>query len=96
MATSSIIKEFLTETKSSSSVSVSSKAFERLAINVSKSGYTPIGVLALSKNGASSGYCVISNFFIDGSKTTLNVDVVNTFTDTATVNIVATILYQKS
>ena len=96
MATSSIIKEFLTEDKSAPSVSVNSKEFVRLAINVSKSGYTPIGVLAIAKSGASSGYCVISGFNFDASKTTLYVDVVNTFTSTATVIAVATILYRKS
>lgn len=96
MATSNIIKEFLTEDKSSSSVSVSSQGFASLPINVSKSGYTPIGVLALVKSGGASGYCAISNFYFNASKTTLNVDVVNTYTGTATVSVAVTILYRKS
>ena len=96
MATSTILKEYIVEKKTSSAESVAAQAFKAITISVAKSGYKPIGVLGISKLGAASGYCLLSNFFLNGSATTLTVGVMNASnTLAATITITADILYER-
>ena len=82
-----------TDIKTSSAVSVAASSYATATVDVSKSGYTPLGVLQIDKSGASSGYCVPSNWSISGN--TASVFLRNTSTSAATVTVSLTILYRK-
>lgn len=78
----------------SSATSVAANSYTTIPIDVSKSGYTPLGVLLLEKTGGSSLYCVPSSWTLSGN--TLSVQIRNTAAIDASVSIGVTILYQKS
>lgn len=78
---------------SSSSVSVAASGYATATVDVSKSGYTPLGILQIDKTGSASGYCVPSNWSISGN--TASVFLRNTSTSAATVTVSLTILYRK-
>lgn len=77
----------------SSAVSVAASSYATATVDVSKSGYTPLGILQIDKTGSASGYCVPSNWSISGN--TASVFLRNTSTSAATVTLSLTILYRK-
>ena len=77
----------------SSAVSVAASSYATATVDVSKSGYTPLGILQINKTGSASGYCVPSNWSISGN--TASVFLRNTSTSAATVTVSLTILYRK-
>ena len=77
----------------SSAVSVAASSYATATVDVSKSGYTPLGILQIDKTGSASGYCVPSNWSISGN--TASVFLRNTSTSAATVTVSLTILYRK-
>lgn len=96
MATSKILKEYITEKRTAPAISITKSYYGEATVNAVKSGYKPIGVLSLSKSGASSGYCVISNYYFNSANTALTVGMMNTnTTETATVTVDAVLLYQR-
>lgn len=96
MATSKILKEYIVEKKTSSAESVAAQSYKAITISVAKSGYKPLGVLGISKVGATSGYCLISNLFLDSSATTLTVGVMNVNNSlAATITITVDMLYER-
>ena len=82
-----------TDIKTSSAVSVAASSYATATVDVSKSGYTPLGILQIDKTGTASGYCVPSNWSI--SSNTASVFLRNTSTSAATVTVSLTILYRK-
>lgn len=64
-------------------------------LDVSKAGYTPLGIIEISKSGSASGQISITSFDI----TTANIARVglkNSSTTTRTVTVSATILYEQN
>lgn len=79
---------------STSATSVAANGYASATVDCSKSGYTPIGVVGIHKTGSASGYSVPSNYYFNGN--TLTVELRNTSSSAATVNIQVFVLYQKT
>ena len=82
-----------TDIKTSNAISVAASSYATATVDVSKSGYTPLGILQINKSGSASGYCVPSDWSISGN--TASVFLRNTSTSAATVTVSLTILYRK-
>lgn len=89
------LARLVVESKSLSSVTLSASGGTDTATgDVSKTGYTPICIVAISKSGSGSGQAALSGYYISG--TTANVSYVNVSTAARTVGTTVTVLYMKS
>lgn len=85
----------ITRQLSDQGISVPASGYTQRTISgVSVAGYTPIGMVKLTKDGGSSLYCLMSNWSISGDNFSYSLR--NTSTSAATVNIYPTILYVKN
>lgn len=82
-----------TDTKSSAVTTVPANSYATVTFDVSKDECTPIGIIQLTKSGASAGYCVPSNWWISGN--TASVFLRNTVNSEGSVTISAVVLYRK-
>lgn len=94
MASTIIRKQYTTEAVRSESLKLAGNTYGSVTIDVSKSGYTPIGVIGSRNTGASSGYAAPSHFQFSGNN--LTVGLVNTRSSSLTITVVVTVLYERS
>lgn len=95
MATSMIKKsmDITTGYFSKNNIAVGANAFVEETYNVSKSGYTPIGIITINKSGSGSGHCVISQFRISDNNAIVAIRNLNS--TAATVSMSITVLYKE-
>ena len=86
---------YVVENKTSTQTTVGANGYSgALSVNVAKSGYTPIGIVGISKSGGSSLYCFVSNYSISGNNITFYLR--NTYNGSATVTTTFSVLYKKN
>lgn len=91
----SVVSEFITFdsfTKNSNVISASSTT--TVTIDVTKVGYTPIGIIRVQKSGTAQAEVVLNRFQINGNEA--QIGLLNTKNAERTVNVGITVLYQKS
>ena len=88
--------EFIVENKSIASGSISPGVSENFSVDVSKTGYVPIGIVGVRKTGQSYGTVSISRFNIDVDVKTAYVSIYNNNASTRTYTVSIDVLYQKS
>jgi hypothetical protein len=89
------VKDFIvTDTKSKSTGSISANTGVEVTIDVTKTGYTPIGIIGIRFTGASSGYCQPRQFRIDNGSAIIYAW--NSHTSAHTWTAYCTVLYVKN
>lgn len=90
-----VVSEFIAFdnfTKNSNVISASSTA--SVTIDITKAGYTPIGIIRIQKSGTAQADVALNRFQISGNEA--QIGLLNTKNTERTVNIGITVLYQKS
>lgn len=85
----------LTEDRTSSATSCSANSNADFSISISKSGYTPIGIVSISKAGASNGNLAVSGFRFDSSTAIISVRNVSS-TALSGITTTVKVLYRKN
>lgn len=80
---------------SSSTLSVAAGSVNNISIPCSSSGYTPLGILGITKIGTNSSYCIPYEFFVDNSENA-KVYLRNIGTGDASITIGVYVLLKKS
>lgn len=98
MATSTIPKQYIVDTVTAPAITVTKGGVGTVTVSASKTGYKPIGILAINKAIVGSGvtnYIVVSNYYISSSE-----EARATFYNAGEVDrkftTIFTILYEKS
>lgn len=65
-------------------------------IDATLAGYTPLGIIGVTKSGGGSGYITISSFYFNAPDTTAKIAVYNNYSSSLTVYGIANVLYVKS
>lgn len=98
MATSTLKKEFIVDTVTSSAgaYAVPKDSFlTGQTLNIAKSGWIPRGIVAYRKTGAASVYTVLSNYYLQGD--VLKMDFRNTYSgNDAEITITVWVLYERA
>lgn len=96
MATDKIVKknEFAVDTISIGSVTVPANSYADQSFTVTKSGYTPVGVILFSVSGTGTLYMGTASF--NSAGTTCSMRILNYYSESKTGTCAATILYKKS
>lgn len=84
----------VTEAKSLGSVEIPASGVRSVSASVAKSGYTPLGIVGITKTGSNNGDAVVSTFNVSG--TTATVSLRNQGSATRTPSVTAYILYIKT
>lgn len=92
--TSALLNLMVTESKSLGSVEIPANGVRSVSANVEKSGYTPLGIVGVTKTGSNNGDAVVSTFNVSG--TTATVSLRNQGSATRTPSVTAKILYIKT
>ena len=90
--------DFVIETKNWDNISVSSQSYSESTVSISKTGYTPIGLVGweianASSSGTNRTKCFLFRYYISGN--TLYYSIGNYSTSSAKVRLYAQILYKK-
>lgn len=81
-----------TATYSGSISSIAAEGSQSVNINVARTGYTPIGIVGITKSGAGSGYVDIAAFSLSGTTATVQCHNANNGAR-STIGVVVTVLY---
>lgn len=84
---------FIVENVEVASGTIAAGDAENLSVDVSKTGYTAIGIVGVHKTGQSYGYVSISRFYTDG--TNAYVSIYNNYSSARTYTVAVDVLYQK-
>ena len=84
----------VTEAKSLGSVEMPANSVRSVSASVAKSGYTPLGIVGITKTGSNQGDAIVSTFNVSG--TTATVSLRNQGSATRTPSVTAKILYIKT
>lgn len=84
---------FIVENVEVASGTIAAGDAENLSVDVTKTGYTPIGIVGVHKTGQSYGYVSISRFY--ASTTTAYVSIYNNYSSARTYTVSVDVLYQK-
>lgn len=63
----------VSENKTGAASSIAANARANLTVNVAKSGYTPLGIVAASLSGSSSALGVLNSYTLSGTTATVTV-----------------------
>ena len=81
-------------TVTSPTLAITAGSAGNVSFSVALSGYTPIGIVGIEKNGTASSYCVLYQYKIDGSNA--KVYFRNVGTSDASITVTAYVLYRKN
>ena len=87
-------KDMVVSTVSKSGYTVGANGYVEITIDVTKSGYKPIGVVGIDKWGGGSVSIVISTYYINGNN--FKAYLRNVGNTSADANLTVHILYQKA
>lgn len=81
-----------TATASGSVASIAAEGSQTASINIARSGYTPLGIVGITKSGAGSGYVDIAAYSISGNTASIQLHNANNGAR-STIGVVVTVLY---
>lgn len=88
------IPGFTTDSKTSGSLTVSALGAETVTIGMAKTGWIPIGIIGITKNGAGNGSLTFTAFYISGNDAI--VSFYNTANASRTLTVTAVVLYRRA
>ena len=88
-------QQFLFEEVEIADTTIAANTGSDFTLDVSKVGYTPVGIVQIRKVGANYASVPISRFYIDSSNIA-HIAAYNTGSSSRSIEIHATIMYQKA
>lgn len=97
MATSTIGKQYKIASKTTASAtSINKQSQATINLDVSESGWQPLGIIGVSLAGATSGYVAVGNHWVNENTEEARVALINTNTaNSASITTTLRILYIK-
>lgn len=97
MATSTIPKQYIVDTVTSSAATVEATKTATITANAAKTGYKPIGIVGISKNIVGAGvvsYISLTAFYVNGNNITTGWH--NDSAVDRKITVTCSVLYEKS
>ena len=88
------VERFTFDSFTESGITIASGDTTSTSIDVSKEGYTPIGIIRINKTGANHANVLLNRFHV--ASNVAQIGLKNTHSASVTITVGVTVLYQKS